>query len=225
MGQGLKNAPMIYQRMITNALYGFVDLPPGMNEVDEDGEPRDMFQIGHVRDASSMPAPANRPSFVDDISDGADSWTGVVDLTDRILQRLTYFNISITALKSKFGKTVVDFLGHLISREGIHAKPRGLHQVLQMPFPKSLRAMQSFLGSINLYSRFIENYSIKASCLYEISDDQLRQGSVSSAALAAFDELKRAYASTPVLKHANTSLPRAALRHELGYIGHPMSRT
>ncbi|KAH9101587.1 hypothetical protein AeMF1_021694, partial [Aphanomyces euteiches] len=114
MGQGLKNAPMIYQRMITNALYGFVDLPPGMNEVDEDGEPRDMFQIGHVRDASSMPAPANRPSFVDDISDGADSWTGVVDLTDRILQRLTYFNISISALKSKFGKTVVDFLGHLI---------------------------------------------------------------------------------------------------------------
>ncbi|KAH9123082.1 hypothetical protein AeMF1_005849, partial [Aphanomyces euteiches] len=132
MGQGLKNAPMIYQRMITNALCGFVDLPPGMNEVDEDVEPRDMFQIGHVRDASSMPAPANRPSFVDDISDGADSWTGVVDLTDRILQRLTYFNISISALKSKFGKTVVDFLGHLISREGIHAKPRGLHQVLQM---------------------------------------------------------------------------------------------
>ncbi|KAH9102701.1 hypothetical protein AeMF1_020769, partial [Aphanomyces euteiches] len=166
-----------------------------------------MFQIGHVRDASSMPAPANRPSFVDDISDGADSWTGVVDLTDRILQRLTYFNISISALKSKFGKTVVDFLGHLISREGIHAKPRGFHQVLQMPFPKSLRAMQSFLGSINFYSRFIENYSIKASCLYEISDDQQRQGSVSSAALAAFDELKRAYASTPVLKHANPNLP------------------
>ncbi|KAH9067427.1 hypothetical protein Ae201684P_021585 [Aphanomyces euteiches] len=161
MGQCLNNAPMIYQRMITNALYGFVDLPPGMNEVDEVGEPRDMFQIGHVRDASSMPAPANRTSFVDDISDGADSWTGVVDLTDRILQRLTYFNISISALKSKFGKTVVDFLGHLISREGIHAKPRGLHQILQMPFPKSLRAMQSFLGSINFYSRFIEVWCLQ----------------------------------------------------------------
>ncbi|KAH9102597.1 hypothetical protein AeMF1_020839, partial [Aphanomyces euteiches] len=65
--------------------------------------------------------------------------------------------------------------------------------------------MQSFLGSIN--SRFIENYSIKASCLYEISDVQLRQGSVSSAALVAFDELKRAYASTPVHKHANPNLP------------------
>ena len=98
MGQGLKNAPMIYQRMITNALYGFVDLPPGMDEVDEHGEPRDMFQIGYVRDTATMPAPANRPSFVDDVSDGTDSWPAMLDLTDRVLQRLTYVNISISAL-------------------------------------------------------------------------------------------------------------------------------
>ncbi|KAH9139173.1 hypothetical protein AeRB84_016551, partial [Aphanomyces euteiches] len=36
MAQGLKNAPMIYQRMITNALFGFVDLPPGVADLDED---------------------------------------------------------------------------------------------------------------------------------------------------------------------------------------------
>ncbi|KAF0686981.1 Aste57867_21246 [Aphanomyces stellatus] len=92
MAQGLKNAPMLYQRMITNALYGFVDLPPGMADVDNDGEPRDMFAIGFVRPASEMPRPANRTSFADDISDGATTWDGIVELVDRILTRLTYFN-------------------------------------------------------------------------------------------------------------------------------------
>jgi len=158
MAQGLKNAPMLYQRMITNALYGFVDLPPGVDSIDENGEPRDMFKIVYQYDATNMPPVANRTSFADDISDGASSWDEVVELTDRILTRLTYFNISISAMKSKFGKSSTDFLGHIISRDGLIAAPRGLQSVLDMPFPTTLRAMQSFTGSLNFYSRFIENY-------------------------------------------------------------------
>ncbi|KAH9088652.1 hypothetical protein Ae201684P_017261 [Aphanomyces euteiches] len=78
MAQGLKNAPMIYQRMITNALFGFVDLPPGVGDLDKDGEPRDMFKINYKYPEESMPPVANRTSFADDISDGAETWDGVV---------------------------------------------------------------------------------------------------------------------------------------------------
>ncbi|KAH9084178.1 hypothetical protein Ae201684P_020431 [Aphanomyces euteiches] len=77
--------------MITNALYGFVDLPPGVAELDEDGEPRDKFKINYKYPEESMPPVANRTSFEDDISDGAETWDGIVELTDRILRRLTYF--------------------------------------------------------------------------------------------------------------------------------------
>ncbi|KAH9089691.1 hypothetical protein Ae201684P_007858 [Aphanomyces euteiches] len=203
MAQGLKNAPMIYQRMITNALFGFVDKPPGVADEDADGEPVDMFALGFKCDLSQLPPPANRTSFADDISDGADSWDGIVELTDRILARLTYFGVSISALKSKFGKIATDFLGHVVSRRGLEARPRSLDAVLAAPFPKCLRDMQSFLGSLNFYSRFIENYSILASCLYEISDEELRLGLVSPAAVRAFADLKAAYSSTPLLRHAD----------------------
>ncbi|KAH9143498.1 hypothetical protein AeRB84_012499 [Aphanomyces euteiches] len=57
MAQGLKNAPMIYQRMITNAMFGFVDLPPGVADLDEDGEPRDIFKINYKYPEEIMPAP------------------------------------------------------------------------------------------------------------------------------------------------------------------------
>ncbi|KAH9150175.1 hypothetical protein AeRB84_006944, partial [Aphanomyces euteiches] len=80
---------------------------------------------------------------------------------------------------------------------------RSLDAVLAAPFPKCLRDMQSFLGSLNFYSRFIENYSILASCLYEISDEELRLGLVSPAAVRAFADLKAAYSSTPLLRHAD----------------------
>ncbi|KAH9121480.1 hypothetical protein AeMF1_006826 [Aphanomyces euteiches] len=187
MAQGLKNAPMIYQRMITNALFGFVDLPPGVADLDNDGEPRDMFKINYKYPEESMPPVANRTSFAGDISDGAETWDEIVELTDRILRRLTYFNVSISAPKSKFGKREIEFLGHWISRRGLSAKPKGV---------------QSFLGSLNFYSRFVENYAIKASSLYEISRDDIEAGVVSDTARIAFEELKAAFANLPTLKHA-----------------------
>ncbi|KAH9112440.1 hypothetical protein LEN26_013286, partial [Aphanomyces euteiches] len=42
--------------------------------------------------------------------------------------------------------------------------------------------------------------------LYEITEDQFASGQVSDAAKETFDDLKLAYASTPILKHANPEL-------------------
>ncbi|KAH9132131.1 hypothetical protein AeRB84_021365 [Aphanomyces euteiches] len=193
---------MIYQRMITNALFGFVDLPPGVADLDNDGEPRDMFKINCKYPEESMPPVANRTSFADDISDGAETWDEIVELTDRILRRLTYFNVSISASKSKFGKREIEFLGHWISRRGLSAKPKGLEKLVNLEFPDSLQGIQSFLGSLNFYSRFVENYAIKASSLYEISREDIEAGVVSDTARIAFEELKAAFANLPTLKHA-----------------------
>ncbi|KAF0692212.1 Aste57867_16690 [Aphanomyces stellatus] len=208
MGQGLKNAPMIYQRMITNTLYGFVDLPPGMDEVDEFGEPRDMFALGYVRSDSSMPPQLTaRPSLTTSVTVPS------------------HGRESISAMKSKFGKTVIEFLGHLISREGIAAKPRALATVLAMPFPRTLREMQSFLGSTNFYSRFIEHYSIKASCQNELSDERLRGGSY-GAVLWRLPEWTIVWAGYGLVPDATVNIAEytgciAALR-QAGHMGLPV---
>ena len=41
---------------------------------------------------------------------------------------------------------------------------------MNIPFPKTLRSMQSILGSLNYYSRFIEDFAIYASVLYELRE-------------------------------------------------------
>ncbi|OWZ01199.1 reverse transcriptase [Phytophthora megakarya] len=52
----------------------------------------------------------------------------------------------------------------------LEANPKDLKSVTDLPFPGSFRSMQSFLGSLNYYIRFIEGYAIYASVLYELRE-------------------------------------------------------
>ncbi|OWZ01916.1 reverse transcriptase [Phytophthora megakarya] len=64
----------------------------------------------------------------------------------------------------------VEYLIHKVSHNGLEANPKDLSALTDLAFPGSLRAMQSFLGSLNYYSRFIEDYAIYASVLYELRE-------------------------------------------------------
>ena len=50
------------------------------------------------------------------------------------------------------------------------SQPEGFGVVGQYSFPQTLRSMQSFLGSLNYYSRFLEDFAIYASVLYELKE-------------------------------------------------------
>ena len=220
---GLKNAPMIYQRMVNNALFGFVSMPPGQDAVLPSGEPFDLFSNEPTdTDNHSQATPSGlhdiqpfkaelrnitQTSFVDDVTAAAPTWDAIVEMVDIVLTLLRRWNISISALKSSFGKRSVDFLGHIISHLGLHAKPKDIQSFIELPFPTSLQAMQSFLGCLNFFSRFIDNFSVAAGCLYELNDAQLKSGRNLEKARQAFTYLKEKYVNMPILKHANRSEP------------------
>ncbi|OWY97106.1 reverse transcriptase [Phytophthora megakarya] len=62
----------------------------------------------------------------------------------------------------------VKYLGHKVSHDGLKTNPKDLSALTDLEFPGSLCAMQSFLGSLNYYSRFIKDYAIYASVLHEL---------------------------------------------------------
>ncbi len=220
---GLKNAPMIYQRMVNNALFGFVSMPPGQNKMLNSGEPFDLFANTHntndqhahteqcclidIQPYQTKLKHITQTSFVDDVTAAAPTWDEIVNMVDIVLTLLRRWNISISALKSSFGKRSVDFLGHVISHLGLHAKPKDMQSFIDLPFPTTLQAMQSFLGCLNFFSRFIENFSVAAGCLYELTDTQLKNGTNLAKAHQAFTHLKTQYINMPILKHADRSQP------------------
>nr|KAE8920000.1 hypothetical protein PF009_g29700 [Phytophthora fragariae] len=161
---GLKNAPQIYQRLLDNALYGFTRIPrPGSEcttDLIESGEPAN----------PSQPSVLGRRSYIDDILVTAGSWDETCERVEALLESCDQWNLSISVEKSYWGMRKVDYLGHEVSEEGLEAKPKDLSSLRDLPFPSSLRAMQSFLGSLNYYSRFLEDYAVYASTLYVLRE-------------------------------------------------------
>ncbi|MBW0509030.1 hypothetical protein O181_048745 [Austropuccinia psidii MF-1] len=81
-----------------------------------------------------------------------------------------------------------------------------VHQILNWPPPRNLKALQSFLGFASFYHCFIKNYSKKISSLTSF----LKKDScfpLNEEALSQVHQLKEAFTTAPILSHFNPSLP------------------
>ncbi|OWZ07312.1 reverse transcriptase [Phytophthora megakarya] len=110
-----------------------------------------------------------RSFYIDDIDRGAKTWDQLCQDLDTLHYRLRYWNISVSLPKSEFGKRSIPYLSHEISAEGIRATPKVAQSVVDLPFSKSHKGVLSFLGSLNYYHKFIEDFPVVASVLYELS--------------------------------------------------------
>jgi hypothetical protein len=53
----------------------------------------------------------------------------------------------------------VEFLGHVISKEGIAVNPSKVQSVLDWQAPTNVKEIRGFLGMVGYYRRFIEGFS------------------------------------------------------------------
>jgi hypothetical protein len=162
---------------------------------------------------SQMGPVLGRSSYIDDIAHGAPTWDELCIDLNALLFRLRYWNITVSLPKSEFGKLTIPYLSHEISAEGLRATPKIAKGVQDLPFPKTLKGVQSFLGSLNYYRKFIEDFPVVAAVLYELTDEQVRAGRDLSRAKESFEILKRKIVSTPLLRHPDRNKPYVIIPH------------
>jgi hypothetical protein len=73
----------------------------------------------------------------------------------QLLERLREYGLVLNVEKCQFGRSEVDFLGHCISAQRVEPLSSHLSAIQDFSKPADIKALQSLLGLVNFYHRFI----------------------------------------------------------------------
>jgi hypothetical protein len=104
--------------------------------------------------------------------------------------------------KSKFLLRLVEFLGHVLSGEGIRSDLKKIQAIRKWEVPRTQKGVRSFLGLTNYYPKFIRNFSKVASPLFNLLGKEGQVLKWDEDFEKAFEELKTLLSMAGVLKYS-----------------------
>ena len=87
----------------------------------------------------------------------------------KVLHRLGEANLQLHPGKCVFAKSQVQYLGYILSENGISASPEKVKAVRQYPTPKCVRDVRAFLGLASFYRRLVPNFAEIAKPLSQLT--------------------------------------------------------
>jgi hypothetical protein len=116
-----------------------------------------------------------------------------------VLDRLRENKLYAKLEKCEFSVDRVEFLGHILSKDGISMCKSKVDAILKWPVPRTVKEVQAFLGLANYYRRFVKGFSkIAQSLTFLLRKDKPWQWGKKQD--DAFQTLKTAFTTAPVLK-------------------------
>ena len=166
---GIKSSPSCYARMVSRA----IDSLPG--------------------DASKYAL-----AYLDDIvvhSERADAHLAHLKL---ILAMHQSFGMKVKLKKCHWGQAQVEYLGHLVSAEGIRMNPDYVRRVVDWPLPKNVAELRSFLGTVGYYRAFFPQFGELTAELEGMKSQKKGPLVWTPSATKRFERLKAIFLTSPV---------------------------
>ncbi|KAD4585810.1 hypothetical protein E3N88_23411 [Mikania micrantha] len=136
--------------------------------------------------------------FIDDILIYSKNEGGHACHLKEVLETLRKEKLFAKFSKCAFWLREVQFLGHVISTDGIMVDPTKVEAVMKWSPPKTPTEIRSFLGLAGYYRRFIQDFSKIASPLTKLTKKEVKFD-WSTRQQQAFEELKSRLTQAPVL--------------------------
>ena len=136
-------------------------------------------------------------AFLDDILVLGKSFDEHVQNLSEVFEKLRMYGLKLKPRKCELFQREVEFLGRMVSKDGIRMTEKDIEKVLDWPTPKSYKDAQRFMGLANYHRDFISHFSEYADPLYRVAVKGKFEWS--SEQQEAFNKLKVALTTPPVL--------------------------
>lgn len=147
--------------------------------------------------------------YLDDLIIVSDTFEKHIAMLEKVFQQLRYAGLTINLKKSEFCKSRLRYLGFIVDEKGLRTDPNKVEAMTNFPKPKNAKEVKGFLGLTGYYRRFIKDFSTIAAPLNKITGTRkgVSNFAWSTEAENAFNTLKSALQSAPVLNCPDFSLP------------------
>ncbi len=145
-------------------------------------------------------------AFIDDSLIATQTFSEHLTALREVFNRLRQAGLTLKKEKCFIGKTELEFLGHRITKAGLHTSPGKIDKIQIFPVPKNLTEVRCFLGLINWYRNFIPDVSTLSEPLVHLTRKK-SDWAWTPSQQEAFEILKNRLICAPVLVRPDYQQP------------------
>ena len=136
--------------------------------------------------------------YLDDIIIFGRTFEEQLSRLEEVFRRIQSANLKLKPTKCSFFRRQVDFLGHVISEDGISVQESKIDAIKDWPPCRTLTELRAFLGTSGYYRRFVKDFSSIAAPLFALMKKDAKFVWTDECQ-TAFDTLKTRLTSAPIL--------------------------
>lgn len=139
--------------------------------------------------------------YLDDILIFSTSLEEHLNSLTAIFKKLSQCNLKVQLNKCSFLKKETEYLGHIITKDGIKPNPEKIKAILKIELPKTVKEIRSFLGMSGFYRKFIRDYSKIAYHMTKFLKKNVKLDLKDKDYSRSFEKLKEILTQDPILIH------------------------
>jgi len=106
--------------------------------------------------------------YLDDVLIFSKNFEEHISRTEIILEKIKQSGIKLSPSKCNFFLEEVSYLGHTLSKRGLHTDPKKISALKEWPLPSTVTEMRRFLGFINYYRKFVKSFAHQTTILESV---------------------------------------------------------